>query len=305
MTMLRWTAPKELGHDSVLGQHALAGSELFGRDQLTALLEPGRDGPVRVHTAGSNLAEWRDCDRGRLDGAQLLTAIETDCLWVNVVDVGRDSSALAALLDDVATELREYLPVTRVRANLLISSPHATVHYHVDPEPNLLVQLAGTKTVWLYPPRNVRFCSPANLAAVCSGTVDEEIPYQRAFDVDADAFELCPGDVLSWPQNAPHRVRNGDAVNVSLSISWYTREVDRRIAVYAAADALDRRPPIDWLREDGAVATARILAFKARRRLMSRRRDAVGASSIAPVVLMPGVRTDSESIRLPTESTRS
>jgi hypothetical protein len=38
---------------------------------------------------------------------------------------------------------------------------------------------------------------------------------------------------------------------------------------------------------------------------MSRRRDAVGASSIAPVVLMPGVRTDSESIRLPTESTRS
>ncbi len=39
---------------------------------------------------------------------------------------------------------------------------------------------------------------------------DEEIPYSPDFDEHAAVFDLKPGEVVSRPPNAPHRVENLD-----------------------------------------------------------------------------------------------
>jgi quercetin dioxygenase-like cupin family protein len=35
-------------------------------------------------------------------------------------------------------------------------------------------------------------------------------------------YQLEPGDVVSWPHNAPHRIENLDSLNVSLSTGFVT-----------------------------------------------------------------------------------
>jgi hypothetical protein len=70
--------------------------------------------------------------------------------------------------------------------------------------------------------------------------VDEEAPYRLEFDEKAVIFDLRPGEVISWPLNAPHRVTNIEAVNVSLSTLHVTEDSDRRKLVYCANRLLRR-----------------------------------------------------------------
>ena len=50
----------------------------------------------------------------------------------------------------------------------------------------------------------------------------EEIPYSQAFDADATVVDLEPGQALTWPLYAPHRVENLSAFCVSLSMDFQT-----------------------------------------------------------------------------------
>ena len=45
-------------------------------------------------------------------------------------------------------------------------------------------------------------------------------------------FHLTPGVAVHHPPLAPHLVRNGDRVSVSVSIGFCTRTLDRRAKVY-------------------------------------------------------------------------
>ncbi len=70
---------------------------------------------------------------------------------------------------------------------------------------------------------------------------DEEIPYSPDFDEHAAVFDLKPGEVVSRPPNAPHRVENLDTLNVSLSTGFVTEAADRRYLVYAAKHLFRRQ----------------------------------------------------------------
>ena len=59
-------------------------------------------------------------------------------------------------------------------------------------------------------------------------------------DAEAQAVTLTPGRMITWAQNAPHRVVNGPSVNVSLSIEFMTPEALLNANV-AYADGLLRR----------------------------------------------------------------
>ena len=41
-------------------------------------------------------------------------------------------------------------------------------------------------------------------------------------DREAQVFDLTPGRMVTWAQNAPHRIENGPMLNVSLSIEFMT-----------------------------------------------------------------------------------
>ena len=106
---------------------------------------------------------------------------------------------------------------------LLISSPKAQVLYHFDSPLVMLWQLRGRKRVWVYPPE-APYLQREQVEALVTGRSTEQIPYDPAWDRAAQVFELEPGMMVSWPQNAPHRVENGDMLNLSLSIEFMTPE---------------------------------------------------------------------------------
>jgi ribosomal protein L16 Arg81 hydroxylase len=122
------------------------------------------------------------------------------------------------------------------RAFIFVSSPGAVTPYHIDHEYNFLLQIAGRKQMALHDRSAV---SEQELERFYRGEHRNLALADRAGH-RAQVFELGPGDGVHVPVNAPHYVRNGDAVSVSFSITFRTPEGDRRSAVYAVNDRLRR-----------------------------------------------------------------
>jgi hypothetical protein len=94
---------------------------------------------------------------------------------------------------------------------------------------------------------------------------DEEIPYSSEFDSKSRVYELHPGEVLSWPQNSPHRVTNVEGINISLSTVHVTEESNRRKLVYCA-NRLFRRSyhlPFRSTEETGLASYLKRLSYRA------------------------------------------
>ena len=99
---------------------------------------------------------------------------------------------------------------------------------------NMLWHIRGRKRVWVYPHFDNRFASPFVLGKVCSGQWTEEVPYDSSFDRYALIFDPEPGQLITWPQLAPHRVENLEGLNVSLSTEHKNPRAKRRIHVHTA-----------------------------------------------------------------------
>ena len=46
---------------------------------------------------------------------------------------------------------------------------------------------------------------------------EDKLAYDESWDETGKYYDMDPGDVLSWPMNAPHRVDNLEGLNVSLT----------------------------------------------------------------------------------------
>jgi hypothetical protein len=152
-----------------------------------------------------------------------------------------------------------------------MSSPNALVYYHADAQPNLLWQICGMKRVWVYPAGDPELVDQDMMEDIFASVADEEVPYRADFDRKAEVFDLSPGQVLSWPQNSPHRVTNLDSVNISLSTVHQTEESDRRALVWCA-NRLFRREyglPFRSTKETGLVSYGKRFALRAMRRVRS------------------------------------
>jgi len=163
--------------------------------------------------------------RGRADGATLLAAIKAGRLWVNLRDVqdhhpdlwGPTAEAFAGLTD--ALGLR---PI-KTTGQLILSSPQTRVPFHFDAAGVVLFHLRGRKRIYVYPPDDAHL-PQTGMEQTIMRTTTEELPYSRAMDADAWTYDLEPGQALTWPLYAPHRVDNLGEFNVSLSLDFQTWE---------------------------------------------------------------------------------
>ncbi len=223
----------------LVAQHALADSGYFSDDGLAEILDRHPDSALTLSTMGedSNTFEWRDGDRNGVSGEQLLETVKRGHLWINCRDVLNHQPALAKLVNDVYNELEvgnsDFHAEDRT-ANLLISSPSAIVHYHVDMPVNMLWHLRGRKRVWVYPPFDTRFASLPVMEKVCVGEWSEDVPFQSDWDKYACVFDAEPGQLITWPQLTPHRVTNLEGLNVSLSTEHKNAGARRRLNVHQA-----------------------------------------------------------------------
>ncbi len=157
----------------LVAQHALAATGLFSDEGLAQILDRQPDSALTLSTMGrdSHTFQWRDGDRNGVSGTQLVETVKKGHLWINCRDVLRHQPELARLVHQVYDELEAGRPGFRAEdrtANLLISSPSAIVHYHVDMPVNMLWHLRGRKRVWVYPHFDARFASDPVLEKVCA-----------------------------------------------------------------------------------------------------------------------------------------
>jgi hypothetical protein len=162
--------------------------------------------------------------RGRLNGAELLAAIQQGRLWVNLrgVETGWPELWTAAMAE--FRKVQATYPGMRAVTNagqLILSSPKARVPYHFDPAGVLLFHMRGRKRVFVYPGDEAHL-PERNMEQVVARQTTEELPYTLAFEGDAQVMDLEPGQALTWPLYAPHRVENLDRFCVSLSMDFQT-----------------------------------------------------------------------------------
>ena len=230
----------------LVARHRLADSGLFTDEALVRVLDTHPAECLHVNTMGSdtNKFEWREGDRNGVAGDVLLQTVRDGHLWINCRNMLDHQQEHARLINDVYDELEANCPGFKAEdrsANLLISSPSALVHYHVDLPVNMLWHLRGTKRVWVYPHFDCRFVSQEVMELVCSGDFSEDVPYDSAFERYALTFDVEPGQLITWPQHSPHRVTNLEGLNVSLSTEHKNSRARRRINVHLANQYLRRQ----------------------------------------------------------------
>ncbi len=270
----QWT-PEEYASFGLIAQvnkHRYHTMPLFEDDALIELLDNYPRKWLQAFTMGDDPADssdWKCVDINESStGEDLWNAVQNGKLWYNITHIEKYSSDFAAIIEGMYAQLGERCPhLQNPSANystLLISSPKAQVYYHLDAEPNMLWHLRGQKKIWVYPAMDTDFVPQNYLEDIYAGEIDENIPYDPAFDHSATEYLLSPGDVASWPHNGPHRIVNLD-MNVSLATSYYTPIVYKRQYVQLANRfvlrglGLKRR----GMQEDGVVPALKRFSYRA------------------------------------------
>lgn len=165
-------------------------------------------------------------EQGDLTPAEIARTIDTNGMWMVLKWIENDpayNDLLNATLDEVSTFLPEGQgPMLQREGFIFLSAPGSVTPSHTDPEHNILLQIRGTKGMYVgeFPDVETR---QLELEGYASGK-HRNVAWKPA---NEQLFDLHPGDAVYVPPHAPHWVKNGDAASVSLSITFRTPQTDR------------------------------------------------------------------------------
>ena len=227
-------------------EHRIHQMPLFSDDGMADLISRyPREHYSLVYMGAQGEAKrfWREGEIGSLSGRQVIEAIRQGRMWLNLRNVTEVDPRYRAVLDEAFAELSEHVDgfVAPTRfAGILISSPSAQVYYHADLPGQNLWQISGKKRVHVYP-TSAPFLTPQHLEDIAVHEVEVNMPYDKWYDEHAQVYDLEPGQMLSWPLNAPHRVENLNTLNISMTVSFLTEDIRRRQVVHMANGILRHR----------------------------------------------------------------
>src|SRR3569833_2105468 len=169
-----------------------------------------------------------------MSGHSVIDAIEHGRMWLNLLRINNVDRRYRELLDQVYEEIHQLVPSYPMTYNricgILISSPRAQVYYHFDTQGNNLWQIVGSKQVYLYP-ATPPFVTDKLVEEVTLYHDETGIPYEEWYDRHARVFDLQPGQMLHWGLNAPHRIENDDALSISMTTEFVTKDIRRHVVM--------------------------------------------------------------------------
>ena len=207
-------AAREFGRKPLVLRHRLAQSPLFGDAALMRLIEAAPREHYHVNTMPRDASDphlWREGDMSGLSGKEVMAAVAKGFLWVHLQRVQEVDRAYRDLLDAAFAELALCVPGFKSfkrSMSVLISSPRMNVAYHSDVPGQSLWQIRGRKRVWLYPARAPFLPQKANEDIALKRSYDTDLPYDPAFDAEAESFVLSPGEWATWPRACLARGRS-------------------------------------------------------------------------------------------------
>ncbi|MBX3584139.1 MAG: hypothetical protein KF810_19815 [Rhizobiaceae bacterium] len=232
------------GVELVRLNHRLIETGLFTREALGRVIERCPAEHLGIRARGTEIDDpaTMEGELGGASGIDAIHAIEKGRMWMNIRRVMDWAPEYRKLLDDVFDEFEARMPGFRTskrNLGILISSPNANVFYHSDIQGQSLWQIEGSKSVYIYP-RSKIFIKPQNIEKILLRETGEDMPYEKWFDDYATVVDLKPGEMVTWPLYAPHRVHNHDCLNISVTMEHWTKEIWNAYAVHYGNGVLRR-----------------------------------------------------------------
>ena len=159
--------------------------------------------------------------------------------WIKLVRVQIYDAEYARVLAVITSELESLSEfplredMTWVTMTLVLSSPNIATPFHLDHETNFLFQVQGSKDVCLFPATDRELVPDQEIERYYSGDFSAAF-YRQEMQDRGTVFRLAPGEVVHHPSLAPHWVKNGDNISVSISINYCMKSLEKRARVYQA-----------------------------------------------------------------------
>ena len=239
---IQWSAEEfqNFGKVPQVSKHSYHELDLFSDETLINVLDNYPRKWLQCYTMGfdpENHQDWTSVHIADSSGAEILDALKKGRMWVNAIHIDKYNGEYAELIRQMYVVINQNCEhITNAKSAfsaLILSSPGVQVYCHIDADANMLWHLKGRKRVWVWPARDERFTPQTYIEEIIGEERHEDIPYQRWYDEHAFSHELTPGEAISWPQHAPHRVENVD-LNVSLTTSYGSQESRRQLSVHGA-----------------------------------------------------------------------
>jgi hypothetical protein len=266
----------DFGRMGFIIHHRLAEHPLFQLERLVALSQRlPRDS---VEYNAGNIPTNQDPTQTPQTGLSIeetVRRIKDANSWMVLKNVEQDPE-YQALLGRCLDEIRPHSDVvdpgmTRREGFIFLSSPGAVTPFHMDPEQNFLLQIAGRKWVHQWDRGDRVAISEDALERFFAFATHRNLPHQESLEARARVFELRPGQGLHFPPLAPHWVKNGEEPSISFSITFRTDRSRQAAGVYTINQLLRRyrlspRPP----ERSKVVDHAKYLAFRVLNRIRKR-----------------------------------
>jgi cupin superfamily protein len=228
--------------------HSLTEHELLSVESLAQLAERLPEERVEHNVANLPTVVSPDAvERREEPVGEIARNIDSNGCWMVLKNIELDP-AYKRLLDE---SLDEVVPLVSDREGgmavregfIFLSAPGSVTPSHTDPEHNFLLQVRGTKRMHVG-----RFPDPETEQLALEDALGGGHRNVEWEPVDPVVFDLEPGDGVYVYPHAPHWVKNGEAVSVSLSITFATAALERSKRVHSLNARLRRlgispRPP--------------------------------------------------------------
>jgi hypothetical protein len=215
-------------------EHGLAAHPLFTFDALAALARrlPAGQVPYRFGVVPDD-AEFDSSlrrFRGELTLDDALDHLEARQAYVAIYNAETDPAygpVIEGLVGEIAGQTEPLDPgLNWYSTYIFITARDSVTPYHMDREMNFLLQIRGTKTVKLWDPNDDEIMTGAAKDRLLADRGEPRPTYQPAFDRKAITVELSPGLGVHHPFIAPHLVKTGRALSISLAITFRTARSD-------------------------------------------------------------------------------
>ena len=204
-------------------EHDLVSNPLLELDALAMLGEALPDESVEFNRGDVPIGVDGKPEGNGLTIGETIRDIDSSNSWAVLKNV-EQKAPYAALLSELVDEFRPVIEkrtgeIMKPQAFIFISSPNAVTPYHFDPEHNILLQLRGKKSLTVFPAGKRDFASDEAHEAYHTGGA-RELQWDENLAQGGKTFTLFRGEAVYVPVMAPHFVKNGDRMSISLSITW-------------------------------------------------------------------------------------
>jgi hypothetical protein len=187
--------------------------------------------PADLHYDAGNVhvdQRWDEIPDAPFSAQEAMRRIENCGAWIIFKSAQRDPE-YRILLDRGLAELKELIG-QEVQSKILVediiifvTSPKRVTTYHIDRECNFLLQIQGTKTVYVFDRKDREVLTEEEIERFWSKDFNAAV-YKPHLQHRAVVHRLRPGTGVHIPVNCPHWVQNDDNVSISLSVNFQFKD---------------------------------------------------------------------------------